>query len=275
MRNLLPILALAMFGAVYSTVVSSIIMFVATRWVYPTFSLIDCLVFGSMISSTDPVSVLGLLPPSTDRNLYMLIFGESALNDAVSIILYRFFTELAANENSNGSITFSQFFSSIAHSVWVFFGSVVVGVVVALCFAKLTKHVKPPELPIFELVMFLVFAYCSYLLAEILEFTGIISVFFCGATMAHYAYDNMSKVTILTSKVRMPPISSLTNFTHSIRWYCEPFRLCAIVLCFSTLVLGLPRLARVRQLTILDLLPSHWYCVNFERDVTATSRLPF
>jgi sodium/hydrogen exchanger 8 len=49
--------------------------------------------------------------------------------------------------------------------------------------------------------MFLVFAYTSYLLAEVLKLTGIISVFFCGAAMAHYAFENLSKVSVLSTKV--------------------------------------------------------------------------
>jgi sodium/hydrogen exchanger 8 len=50
----------------------------------------EAMVFGAMISSTDPVTVLSLLPEGVDHRLYMLIFGESALNDAVSMILYEF-----------------------------------------------------------------------------------------------------------------------------------------------------------------------------------------
>ncbi len=176
-------------------------MYGFAQLIYPAFTFTHALVFGSIISSTDPVSVLGMLPPSTDRNLYMLIFGESALNDAVSIILYRFFSDLAADEDGKG-ITVGKFFLSFGYSIWIFVGSSCIGIFIGMLFAKMTKHVKPPEsLPIFQLLMFLVFAYSSYLIADILEFTGIIAVFFCGAAMAHYSYNNLSKVTILSAKV--------------------------------------------------------------------------
>lgn len=141
----------------------------------------------------------------------MLIFGESALNDAVAIILFRFFTGLVSEEDDQGNVSLAQFFQSIVESLWIFIGSSAIGITIALLFAKLTKHVKPPEAPIFELSMFLVFAYSSYLLAEILEFTGIISIFFCGVAMAHYAYDNMSKVTLLSSKVSFTLTPSILN----------------------------------------------------------------
>lgn len=55
--------------------------------------LIDCLAFGSFISATDPVAVLSIFKEmtDTDKNLYALIFGESILNDAISLIMFLYF----------------------------------------------------------------------------------------------------------------------------------------------------------------------------------------
>ncbi|OAE27685.1 hypothetical protein AXG93_1080s1010 [Marchantia polymorpha subsp. ruderalis] len=50
----------------------------------------ESLIFGSLISATDPVTVLGIFQElGSDVNLYALVFGESVLNDAVAISLYR------------------------------------------------------------------------------------------------------------------------------------------------------------------------------------------
>lgn len=50
--------------------------------------LIEALSFGSLISATDPVSTLALFSSmNADADLYAIVFGESVLNDAVSIIL--------------------------------------------------------------------------------------------------------------------------------------------------------------------------------------------
>ena len=47
-------------------------------------------VFGTLISATDPVSVLALFKEmNADLNLNALIFGESIFNDALSVVLYR------------------------------------------------------------------------------------------------------------------------------------------------------------------------------------------
>ena len=54
---------------------------------YP-LGLTDCLIWGSLISAIDPVATLAIfnsldVPPK----LYMLVFGESVLNDAVSVVI--------------------------------------------------------------------------------------------------------------------------------------------------------------------------------------------
>lgn len=55
-----------------------------------TFTFIDCLLFGALISATDPVTVLAIFSDlHVDVNLYALVFGESVLNDAVAIVLSR------------------------------------------------------------------------------------------------------------------------------------------------------------------------------------------
>ncbi len=52
------------------------------------FSFTDCLFFGALVSATDPVTVLAIFNDQrVDVNLYALVFGESVLNDAVSIVL--------------------------------------------------------------------------------------------------------------------------------------------------------------------------------------------
>jgi solute carrier family 9 (sodium/hydrogen exchanger), member 6/7 len=53
------------------------------------FSLLECLIFGSTLSATDPVTILAIFNQlKVDPKLYSIIFGESLLNDAVSIVMY-------------------------------------------------------------------------------------------------------------------------------------------------------------------------------------------
>lgn len=51
--------------------------------------LLECLIFGSTLSATDPVTILAIFnQQKVDPKLYSVIFGESILNDAVSIVMY-------------------------------------------------------------------------------------------------------------------------------------------------------------------------------------------
>jgi hypothetical protein len=52
-------------------------------------TLLECLTFGSTLAATDPVTILAIFNQyKVDPKLYSVIFGESLLNDAVSIVMY-------------------------------------------------------------------------------------------------------------------------------------------------------------------------------------------
>jgi NhaP-type Na+/H+ or K+/H+ antiporter len=54
-----------------------------------TFSASEAMAFGSLISATDPVSVLAIFKMlNADVNLYAIVFGESIFNDAISMVMY-------------------------------------------------------------------------------------------------------------------------------------------------------------------------------------------
>ena len=65
-------------------------------WIFGAIGLITylpflhSLVFGALVSATDPVTVLALFQElGVNIDLYSLVFGESVLNDAVAIVTYR------------------------------------------------------------------------------------------------------------------------------------------------------------------------------------------
>ena len=55
----------------------------------PDFTWKESFAFGSLISATDPVSVLAIFKEmDADVNLYAIVFGESIFNDAIGIVMY-------------------------------------------------------------------------------------------------------------------------------------------------------------------------------------------
>jgi sodium/hydrogen exchanger-like protein 6/7 len=54
-----------------------------------SLGIIECLLFGSTLSATDPVTVLAIFNTlKVDPKLYSIIFGESLLNDAIAIVMF-------------------------------------------------------------------------------------------------------------------------------------------------------------------------------------------
>lgn len=88
-QNLGTILLFAIFGTIVSAVVvgGGIYLLGKADVVYP-LNLVESFAFGSLISAVDPVATLAIFHAiDVDQVLYMLVFGESMLNDAVSIVL--------------------------------------------------------------------------------------------------------------------------------------------------------------------------------------------
>ena len=74
-------------------------------------------------------------------------------------------------------------------------GSVVVGVVIGLLCSFLFKNTHIRDYPTYEIGLLFLFAYGSYALAEAVELSGIMALFFCGIVLAHYNSYNLSEAS--------------------------------------------------------------------------------
>lgn len=90
-KNFGAILLFALVGTTLSCfVIGSLLYWMIKLPASFNFGFSDCLLFGALISATDPVTTLAIFQDkNVDLNLYSMIFGESVLNDAVSIILFQ------------------------------------------------------------------------------------------------------------------------------------------------------------------------------------------
>ena len=132
-----PVLILSTVGVIGSTTIFGFLFF----WTLPLFGidvpLLYCLLFGALISPTDPVAVLSVLKKSRIPNsLETIIGGESLFNDGVGIILFITLRELT--ENTNTAFAWTHTFHLFAQEV---FGGVVLGLGSALICMYLIRRI--------------------------------------------------------------------------------------------------------------------------------------
>lgn len=190
-KNILSICLLAFVGTFVSCMIFGLLIYLFSNilgWTSNSLTLLECFAFGSLISATDPVTVLAIFKElRVDINLYSNVFGESVLNDAVAIVLYKSIVSFDTTDFSTVSVllAFGQFLIT-------FGGSLLCGVLTGLLTSLVFKHIQLERYPTLESAIFITFAYSSYMLAESLTLSGIVSVLFCGITMGHYTFGNLS-----------------------------------------------------------------------------------
>jgi NhaP-type Na+/H+ or K+/H+ antiporter len=213
--NLLSIVLYAVVGTLISALFIGFMMFVFAKFAgvesIATNSPIEALVFGSIISAIDPVASLAILgdvfrvkeTPDVPR-IYTVIFGESVINDAVSIVLFRIFLKYVDTQFTAGN-----FFEMVGMFIYVSLGSVVVGIVIAFLSALFFKHVSFREHNAAEVIILTIWAYSSYLLAEAASLSGIMSLFVCGIFMGRYTWHNLSEYSQLTTPQTFKALANL------------------------------------------------------------------
>jgi len=84
-----PILTFSTLGILVSTFLVGIIMFYALQLVGLDVPMVQCLLFGALISPTDPIAVLGILKKAgVPKKLETKIVGESLFNDGVGVVVF-------------------------------------------------------------------------------------------------------------------------------------------------------------------------------------------
>jgi len=88
-RQQLPVLLLATVGTLISTIMVACSLYLVLPLFRLPLDFIYCLLFGTLISPTDPVAVLGILTKAgLPKSLETNIVGESLFNDGVGVVLF-------------------------------------------------------------------------------------------------------------------------------------------------------------------------------------------
>ncbi len=194
-ENLKPILTYAVFGVVIAVFTTGFFLQTTLSIFSPNeaMPLIAALLFGAVISSTDPISVLAIFKQlGVPKRLSSIIEGESLLNDGVSVVVYGIVLSTIVS-HSEFSLT-----NGIKEFVIVAFGGVAVGGVIGLTFSRITALVDDH---LIEITLTTVVTYLSYLVAEHFEVSGVISVIAAGLMVGNYGTKiGMSPTTRVSVK---------------------------------------------------------------------------
>ncbi|CAK9311797.1 unnamed protein product [Citrullus colocynthis] len=122
--NFGAIVTFAILGTFIASVVTGGLVYLGgLAFLMYRLPFVECLMFGALISATDPVTVLSIFQElGTDVNLYALVFGESVLNDAMAISLYRTMSLVRSHAYSG-----KNFFFVIVRFLETFVGSLSAG----------------------------------------------------------------------------------------------------------------------------------------------------
>ena len=97
-----PVLVFATFGVIVSTFLVGIAMFYILMLIGLEVDFIYCLLFGALISPTDPIAVLGILKKAgVPKKLEVKIVGESLFNDGVGVVVFLTIFQIASFGSGN------------------------------------------------------------------------------------------------------------------------------------------------------------------------------
>ena len=180
-RNLTSILMLAVPGVLFTTIIVGGIVSFGTG-----LSLPIALVFGSLVAATDPVAVVSLFRLlGVPKRLSVLVEGESLLNDGTALVLFNLMVAIVITGQFNLLGGVLEFFK-------VSIGGIILGLALGWVASRIISRIDDY---LIEITLTTVLAYGSYLLAEQLDFSGVLAVVAAGLITGSLGPQGMSPTT--------------------------------------------------------------------------------
>ncbi|WP_281645862.1 cation:proton antiporter [Parendozoicomonas sp. Alg238-R29] len=190
-RNLAPILLLAVAGLLISTFIVGYLV----SWLTP-LTLLPALVFGALISATDPVAVIALFREvDAPERLSLLMDGESLFNDATAIVLFQVMLGLVVAPVINDSTIISAIWDFLR----IFLGGAIVGAIIGLLISMLASLQTDDRMV--QITLSNVAAWGSFILADhYLELSGVMACVAAGLVTGYYARTRLGNKVLMAAQ---------------------------------------------------------------------------
>lgn len=152
------------------------------------------LLFATIISATDPIAVLALFKTlGAPKRLALIAEGESMFNDATAVIAFRLVSGFVLADTAFGSKTL---FQSTGNFLYVFFGSIIFGVILGYLFSLIIQWIKADRIITTTIITAL--ALGSFSIAEhFLHLSGVMTTVFAGLIFGMFAQGKIKNQIVL------------------------------------------------------------------------------
>ena len=183
-KDIAPVLMLAIPALLVSTTIVGVGV-----WLLLPLDLTTALLFGALISATDPVAVVSLFKElGTPTRLTTLVEGESLLNDATAIVAFSILLGLAMH----GGFVVNDIGTAVFEFVRVFIGGAVLGLLFGLLLSGLVIRLRLEISSL--LVSSLILAYLAFILAEhSFHLSGVMAVVAAAVSFTLFASPRLSE----------------------------------------------------------------------------------
>lgn len=175
----LPVIIFSTVSVVISTFVIGFLVFSILPYFGFHVPMIQCLVFGALISPTDPIAVLGILKQAgVPKSLETKIAGESLFNDGMAVVVFILMLTLARGEEVNTSISgITLLFIKEA------FGGILLGLVLGYVGSKMIYRVDGYNV---HVLITLAIVMGGHLAAQSLHISGPLAMVAAGLVIGNY-----------------------------------------------------------------------------------------
>ncbi|WP_273211127.1 cation:proton antiporter [Runella zeae] len=183
-----PIIVFSTVSVIISTVIVGFLSYYILHFFHLDVPLIQCLVFGALISPTDPIAVLGILKKAGVRkSLETKVAGESLFNDGVSVVVFVVLLELAKGEDVD--LSFGSVSWLLAKEVLGGFG---MGILLGFIGSRAMQRIDSANV---SALITLAIVMGGYLIAQAMHISGPLTMVAAGLVIGNYGKATRISVT--------------------------------------------------------------------------------